>query len=213
MQAEASALDAALRDGDTVEYRTGLVSLQPSSPRSREQARLNGWNLWLERSGALSVGIPVGGGRVKIRHTTLYVPANATCEQFYRAAVELIDTHKVWPSTYCILHMFLTIILNTEVAPKMLCHAGSLGTITSHTLERWTCQDPSSLKRRAQSLILEQHTQNDLICMPTISRYPVCGGGCSEAGVLICHFCATSAVSWIALLFGSEIDVPAWAPL
>lgn len=94
-QAEASALDAALQDGATVEYRTGMVIVEPSNPRSREQARLNGWDLWLERSGALGDGIPVGHGRVKVLHTTLFVPHNATCERFYAAARELIDVHKV----------------------------------------------------------------------------------------------------------------------
>ena len=68
--------------------RTGHLVLESSLTE-------NGWTLWLEQSGALTEGFPVGNGRVKVNHTTIYVPAKPDCDAYYIAARRLIDEYKV----------------------------------------------------------------------------------------------------------------------
>ena len=71
-----------------MEFRTGHLVIENSVSE-------NGWNLWLEKSGALTEGFPVGNGRVRVNHTTIYVPATPDCDAYYLAARRLIDEYKV----------------------------------------------------------------------------------------------------------------------
>jgi hypothetical protein len=93
LQAGGEALDRVLKEGGTVEYRTGFVLPDPQHV-STAQSTQQGWELWLRKSGALAEGIPVGGGYIRINHTTAIVTSKPDCDAYYSAAKELIHKHK-----------------------------------------------------------------------------------------------------------------------
>ena len=86
--------DAELAEGGVVEFRTGRIA-QSSGPGSPTQSILDGWQLWLEQSGALEDGFPVGKGRVKVKHTDIFVSGKAPCEDHLEAVKKLANDHRV----------------------------------------------------------------------------------------------------------------------
>ena len=91
-QVGGSAQDAELAEGGVVEFRTGRIA--QSGPASTTSI-LDGWQLWLEQSGALEEGFPVGKGRVKVKHTDIFVSPEAPCEDHLQAAKTLVENHRV----------------------------------------------------------------------------------------------------------------------
>jgi hypothetical protein len=90
-----AALDEALRNGETVEYRTGMVVPDPARDNTMKSI-LEGWDVWVLASGANTTGFPVGNGRVRIKNTFVVVTADSNkCNEYLAAATDLIDNQKV----------------------------------------------------------------------------------------------------------------------
>jgi hypothetical protein len=90
-----AALDEALENGETVEYRTGMVVPFPKAD-STMRSILEGWDAWVLASGANTTGFRVGNGRVKIKNYFMFVSAEANnCSEYLAAASNLRGTHRV----------------------------------------------------------------------------------------------------------------------
>lgn len=86
--------------GGTIEYRTGYVLPDPRLEGTADSIQ-KGWDMWLQRSGALTTGIPVGAGWMRINHTSIVVTDKPDCDAYYRAAQELIHVYNVCIATRC----------------------------------------------------------------------------------------------------------------
>ena len=84
----AAEIDLTIKQGETVEVKTGFVLLEGSQA---EQRLHDGFSLWLEFSGAGGAGIPVGNGLVTVEHYTEYAVEDEECESYHAAARRLID--------------------------------------------------------------------------------------------------------------------------
>ena len=89
MQSDSAAeIELTIKEGETVEIKTGFVLLEGSQA---EQRLHDGFVMWLEFSGAGGAGIPVGNGSVKVEHSTEYAEKEVNCESYHAAARRLID--------------------------------------------------------------------------------------------------------------------------
>ena len=90
-------MDKALENGETVEYRTGMVVPDPAHDDAM-RSMLAGWDVWALTSGANTTGFRVSNGRVRIKNTNMIVSAKATCSDYLSAATILLRDHKVCTS-------------------------------------------------------------------------------------------------------------------
>ena len=75
--------------------RVGFILPDPKKDPSSLSV-VEGWDIWLAVSNASTVGIRgFGGHRIRIDHRTIAVPVTQSCDEYLRAAQELIEVHKV----------------------------------------------------------------------------------------------------------------------
>ena len=88
LQSAAAETELMIEQGQVVVLKTGFVLLEGSQT---EQRLHDGFQMWLEFSGAGGFGVPVGNGFVKISHTTEYAEKDDSCESYHAAARRLIE--------------------------------------------------------------------------------------------------------------------------